>query len=125
MMVRGIRGATTVDQNISSDILRETETLLAAMLSQNEVHAEQVASIFFSVTKDLNAVFPARAARDMGLAHAALLCLNEIEVPDGLSHCIRILMHVNTETVPSQIKHIYLKEATVLRPEFGQGDQAT
>ena len=81
------------------------------------IKIEDIASIFFSVTKDLDAEFPAVAARQLGLSHTPLLCLNEIDVPASLQKCVRILCHVNTPTPQSDIRHIYLKEAKSLRPD--------
>ena len=76
------------------------------------------AVIFFSVTEDLNATFPARAARQMNLTHTPLLCFHEIRVPDGLEKCIRILMHVNSDKSIEDIEHVYLEKAASLRPDI-------
>jgi len=115
MPVRGIRGAITVEENTKQEILAATKQLLSSMLQENEVQIEEIASVIFSVTKDLNAEFPAAAAREMGWNNLPLLCTYEIDIPGSLPKCIRILIHLNTEKSQSQIKHIYLKEATTLR----------
>ncbi|MDA1352921.1 MAG: chorismate mutase [bacterium] len=118
MPVRGIRGATTADQNNESEILAATESLLSEMITKNKLHPDDIISIFFSVTKDLDAVFPAKVAREtLQLEDTPLLCLNEIAVPGSLERCIRVLMHVNTNTDKTKIKHIYINGATVLRPD--------
>lgn len=117
MPVRGIRGATVCVSNTATDILSATTDCLAAILEENAVNISDIASVFFSVTPDLNAAFPAAAAREMGLVHTPLLCLNEINVPGGLPKCIRILVHVNTETDQALIQHIYLGDAKRLRPD--------
>ncbi len=118
MNVRGIRGAITVDANTSQDILSATRMLLRQMLDDNRLSPEDVASIFFSVTSDLNADFPAKAARDIGLTHVALLCMTEIDVPGSLRYCLRILIHANIDTPMKDICHVYLKGASVLRPDL-------
>lgn len=115
---RGIRGAITVDVNQEEDILLASHELLVEMLSKNDVDQQDIVSIFFSVTKDLDQAFPAKAARQMGLLDTPLLCLNEIDVENGLKKCIRLLMHVNSNKDQASIKHCYLKGAIILRPDL-------
>ena len=117
MLCRGIRGATTADANTREDILRATRELLALMIRQNGIRAEDVASVIFSTTDDLNAEFPALAARQLGWFNVALLCNHELDVPGSLRRCIRVLMHWNTEKPASEIAHVYIKEAVNLRPD--------
>ncbi|MBT5954571.1 chorismate mutase [bacterium] len=117
MALRGIRGATTVDANSADEILKETEFLLKNLIEKNNVDSTDIASIFFSLTTDLDAQFPALAARKMGLVDVPLLCLNEINVQNSIKRCIRILIHVNTDASQKDIHHIYLKEAISLRPD--------
>ena len=81
---------------------------------------DDIVSILFSVTEDLNATFPARAARDMGLTDTPLLCFHEMKVPDGLEKCIRILMHVNSDKSIKDIEHCYLEGAAKLRPDISK-----
>ena len=116
--VRGIRGATVCEANTQMAILGATEELLGRMLADNQLAKEDIASIFFSVTRDLNVEFPAVAARHMGLSQAALLCLNEISVEGSLERCIRLLIHANMTVPQAQVKHIYLREAARLRPDM-------
>lgn len=118
MQVRGIRGATTVEANSVEAILEATRELLAAMLKANETDVEYVASAFFTTTIDLNAEFPAVAARDLGWTNVALMCGHEMNKPGGLPMCLRILLHVNTDKPARDIKHIYLRGARVLRPDI-------
>jgi chorismate mutase len=118
MLVRGVRGATTVEANSVEAILEATRELLAAMLKANETDVEQVASAFFTTTVDLNAEFPAVAARDLGWTNVALMCGHEMNKPGGLPMCLRILLHVNTDKSARDIKHIYLRGARVLRPDI-------
>jgi chorismate mutase len=118
MSVRGIRGAITVDNNSKKEILTDTEHLLKQLLTQNAIESDDVVSIFFSLTQDLDAEFPAIAARNLGLVDSPLLCLNEISVPGGLEKCVRILIHVNSPKTQKEMVHLYLKNAKILRPEF-------
>ncbi len=118
MLVRGIRGAITVKNNSSKDVITATIRLLAEMTKSNRIKSEDIASIIFSATPDLNAEFPARAAREIGLNLVPLLCAVEINVPKSIKKCIRILMHVNTNKKQEEIKHIYLEGAKTLRKEF-------
>lgn len=117
MMMRGIRGAITAEENTAESILAATRSLLNTIFEKNETDSEDIASILFSVTSDLNAEFPAKAARDMGLDGVPLLCFNEIQVPGGLGHCIRVLVHVNTGKSQREICHVYLGGAASLRPD--------
>ncbi len=118
MLIRGLRGATTVEANTREAILEATKELLTAMLKANETEVDCVASAFFTATPDLNAEFPALAAREMGWTDVALLCGHEMNVPGSLPRCLRILLHVNTDKLANEIHHVYLRGARVLRPEF-------
>jgi len=115
---RGIRGAITVSENSRESILAATKELLQKMVELNGVEVEEVACIWFTTTQDLNTAFPAAAARDMGWINTALLCGHEMNVPNSLSNCIRIMMLVNTDKGIKDIKHVYLKEAKTLRADL-------
>ena len=117
MKCRGIRGATTVDTNTKEDILKATRELLQDMVKANDVRGEDVASILFTTTSDLNATFPAEAARELGLSQVPLLCGQEIDVPGSLPMCLRILILFNTKKGAEDIVHVYLKDAKKLRPD--------
>jgi chorismate mutase len=117
-MVRAIRGAITVEENNKDLILANTKLLLQKIVEENQICEDDIISIIFSVTRDLNAAFPAAAAREMGWTSIALMCTNEIEVPDSLEKCIRVLIHINTDKSNNDIKHVYLKEARSLRPDL-------
>ena len=121
MKCRGIRGATTVDANTREDILAATGELLQKIVESNGVQAEDVACIIFTTTADLNAAFPAEAARELGLSQTTLLCGHEIDVPDSLPMCLRILVLVNTEKDAKDMVHVYIKDATKLRSGSGNG----
>jgi len=112
---RGIRGATTAEANTREAILSATRELLTALVEANGIRVEDIAAVWFTTTPDLNAEFPALAARQMGWEHTALLCGHEMSVPDGLPRCIRVLMLVNTDKRPEDLRHIYLREARDLR----------
>jgi chorismate mutase len=117
MPCRGVRGATTAESNRSEDILKATRELLALMIRQNGIEPEDVASAVFSTTPDLDAEFPALAARQLGWFDVALMCVHELDVPGSLRRCIRILLHWNTDKPPDEIVHVYVKEAARLRPD--------
>ena len=122
MSVRGIRGAITAARNDAATIVAATDRLLRDMVEANRVDAEDIASVFFTTTPDLNAEFPAAAARARGWRKVPLLCGTEIDVPGRLSSCIRVLMLVNTPAAQGDVKHIYLEGATRLRPDLS-GDE--
>ena len=116
--LRGIRGATTVESNSRDEILAATTELLTALIDANGITEDDVASVFFSATPDLNAEFPALAARNMGWSHTALTCMQEMYVPGSLPMCVRILMHVNTAKSQADVKFVYLRGAKALRPDI-------
>jgi chorismate mutase len=117
MPCRGVRGATTCEENTSESILKAARELLALMIRQNGIVPEDVASAIFSTTRDLDAEFPALAARQLGWFDAALMCIHEVDVPGSLRRCIRILLHWNTNKPADQIVHVYIKGAANLRPD--------
>ncbi|MBM3999242.1 MAG: chorismate mutase [Planctomycetes bacterium] len=118
MMVRGVRGATTVDANTRDDVLHATRQLLALMIRLNGIEADQVGCAIFTVTTDLNAEFPALAARQLGWIDVPLLCTYEISVPNSLPRCVRILVNWNTTKGQREIQHVYIKDAARLRPDL-------
>jgi chorismate mutase len=120
MTCRGIRGATTVDTNDREEILLATRQLLALMIRLNGIATEDVGSAIFTTTSDLNAEFPALAARQLGWLDVPLICTHEISVPGSLPQCIRILIHWNTQTPQSQIQHVYIRNAKRLRPDLSK-----
>ena len=122
MKVRGVRGATTSDSNSREDILLAAHDLITGIIETNEIMVDDVASILFSTTADLNAEFPAVAARNLGFTNTALECLVEMNVPGSLARCIRVLMHVNSDKQQKEIRHIYLKNAKSLRADLIDDD---
>jgi len=115
MMCRGIRGATTASENTKEAILEATKELLERLVEANDLRTEQIAAAIFTTTMDLNADFPAVAARQMGWTEVALLDAHEIDVPDALSSCIRALLLVNTEKQSHELVNVYLRYAVNLR----------
>lgn len=115
---RGVRGATTADANSSEAVLKATRELLALMIRLNDIQPEDVASAMFTTTRDLDAEFPALAARQLGWLNVALLCSYELSIAGSLERCIRILLHWNTEKRSDEIVHVYIKGATRLRPDL-------
>ena len=120
MLCRGLRGATTVDANTREDILTSTRQLLALMIRLNGIEPEMVASAVFSLTRDLDAEFPALAARQLGWLDVPLLCTYEVDVPGSLRRCVRILVHWNTDKPQRDIRHVYIKDAVKLRPDLSK-----
>lgn len=116
--VRGIRGAVTVRKNSAGDILSATRELLEEIVDRNDLEIKEISAVFFSMTTDLNAVFPAAAAREIGWSAVPLFCSQEIEVPGSLPYCIRALMLVNTSKGQADLHHVYLRGASKLRPDF-------
>ena len=118
MGCHGIRGATSVAENGEREILDATRGLLERMVSENGIAPETIVSVFFTATGDLDAAYPARAAREMGWHQTPLLCARDMDVPTGVPRCVRVLIHVNTDKTPEQLRHIYLGEAQSLRPDW-------
>ena len=116
---RGIRGAISVSNNTKDEIISSASILLRKMVSLNKIMIEDLASVVFSVTKDLDAEFPAIAARKLGWKTTPLLCTYEVAVPGSLPKCIRVLMLVNSGKNQSSMKHVYLRNAKKLRPDLG------
>jgi chorismate mutase len=120
MGIRGVRGATQVNENSASEIGQSVAELLSKMIEENQVDTSDLISIVFTATADLTADFPAVAARSIGLGEVPLLCAVEIDVPGSLPKVVRVLMHLNSDKSLSEIKHIYLNGASVLRKDLAQ-----
>lgn len=118
MNCRGIRGATTVEANDPAAITAATRQLLERMVDANSLSVDNIASVTFTATPDLDAAYPARAAREIGWAKIPLLCVQEMNVAGSLPRCLRVLVHWNTDLRPDQIHHVYLGRARTLRPDL-------
>ncbi|OWR29233.1 chorismate mutase [Saccharibacillus sp. O23] len=121
MYNRGIRGATTVEQNDREEIYAATEELVAEMIERNGIDPETVSNVWITVTHDLNAAFPAVAVRKrQGWDFVPLMCALEVPVEGSLPRCIRLMIQVNTEKSQREIEHVYQRGATVLRPDLAR-----
>lgn len=120
MWCRGVRGATTADANTSEEILKATRQLLALMIRLNGIRKEDVASAIFSTDHDMDDEFPAMAARQLGWLEVAMMSSIELDVPKSLRLCIRVLVHWNTDKRADEIVHVYLKQASILRPDLAR-----
>jgi chorismate mutase len=118
-MIRGVRGATTIEANLPETIYNETVKLVESIVKSNNINPEDIASVVITTTLDINAAFPAKAVRTLeGWQYVPTMCMHEMNVPGALPLCIRVLMHVNSDAPQKDIKHIYLNGATVLRPDL-------
>ena len=117
--MRGIRGATTIEKDEREQVFAAVQELLRAVLAANPgLCSADIASGIFTVTDDIASAFPAAAARGMGWGEVPMLCTREIPVPGSLPLCIRVLLHWNTEKNSQEIKHVYLRKAKALRPDW-------
>ncbi|MBI5811624.1 chorismate mutase [Allomeiothermus silvanus] len=118
-MVRGIRGAITVEEDTREAILSATRELLAKMLEVNAItDPDAIAAMIFTLTDDLRAAFPAEAARQLGMQMVPLINSREIPVPGSLERVIRVMILWNTDTPQRKVRHVYLREAVRLRPDL-------
>lgn len=119
MRVRAIRGATTAEANTREAILEATRELVQTVVERNSLALDDMISAIFTMTPDLDAVFPAEAARELGWNQVPLLGSREVGVPGALPRCIRLMVHTYTELPAERIQHIYLRDAVRLRPDIG------
>jgi chorismate mutase len=117
-LVRAVRGATTVDADTEEQITERVQALVREMLARNGIEKDDLISVIFTATEDLTAIFPATAARGVGLGDVPLLCARELSVREGTPRCIRVLMHVATERPRSELRHVYLEGAKGLRDDL-------
>lgn len=118
MPLRGLRGATTVDEDTEEQIHERVIALLEQMLERNGVAHDDLVSIVFTATDDIHAAFPAAAARRFGLGDVPLLCARELDITGGTPRCIRVLMHVESEVPRAELHHVYLEGAVGLRDDL-------
>ena len=122
MVVRGIRGATTADANTRDAILSATSELLSALIQANKLSADEVSSVYLTATHDLDAAFPGEAVRALGWGTVAVLDAQAPAIVGDVPHCIRVLIHWNTNQAQNEIKHVYLRGARRLRPDRASHD---
>jgi len=122
-MIRGIRGATTVENNQAEEIINITTVLCKEIFSQNQIDPENISHVLISATKDIDAAFPAKALRSLpGCKHVPVMCTQEIDVPGALEKCIRVMMVAETNAKQEDVKHVFLNKAIKLRPDLVQGE---
>lgn len=119
MSVRGIRGATTIEENSADMIVESTRALVEEMATINEVDPTDIATVLISTTSDIDAVFPAKALRSIdGWTYVPVMCMKEIDVQNSLKMCIRVMMTVNSDLEQQQVNHVYHNDAKKLRPDL-------
>ncbi len=120
-MLRGVRGAITVENNTVDEIKNAVLELVNSILEKNDIDPKDIACVDFTMTKDLNCVYPAKFAREIeGFSTVPLMCYQELEIQDSLKNCIRVRFLINTDKTQTQIRHIYLKDAKKLRPDLSE-----
>lgn len=118
-MMRGFRGATTITENSEQEIMTETRKLVLEMVQQNNIDPSDISHVFFSVTDDINAAFPAKVARELpGWSHVPVMCMREIDVPNSLEKCIRVMLLAKTDLQQNEVEHVFVNEAVKLRPDL-------
>lgn len=124
MAVRALRGAITVDEDDPTEIRQRTIDMLTVLFERNDLDTDDVISIFFTATSDLRSLPPAAAARAFGLVDVPLLCGQEMPTDGGLGRCVRMLLHIETDKPRDDLRHVFLRGATTLRPELAEpGDE--
>lgn len=118
MSIICIRGAITVNNNIKEEIYNATEKMMNEIINHNDLDSEDIISITFTATKDLDTAYPAVAARKLGIVNAALMCVQELNVIGSLEKVIRVAVLINSEKTQKEAKHVYLEKATALRPDL-------
>ena len=116
--MRALRGATTLDADTEEQVNERVQALLQEMLARNGVDHDDVISVVFTATEDVTSMFPATAARGIGLGDVPLLCAREISVKGGTPLCVRVLLHLTTDRPRSELRHVYLEGAKGLRDDL-------
>lgn len=117
-MVRALRGAITIEKNEKDEIFSAVCEMMKEITEKNSVDTEDIISIVFTVTPDITAAFPAAGVRKMGITDVPLLDMAAPEVDNGLKKCIRVMVYINSELKNSELRHVYLRDAKVLRPDI-------
>jgi chorismate mutase len=120
MAVRAIRGATTLERDEREHLHERTRELVEGMLSDNDIKADDVISVFFTCTPDIVSDFPAAAARTLGFGAVPLMCAQEMAVPGALPLVVRVMMHVEMDRSRDTVSHVYLHDAVSLRRDLAQ-----
>jgi len=118
LMVRGLRGATTVDADTVEQVTQRSQELVLRLMERNDLVEDDLVSVLFTATADVTSIFPATAIREIGFGAVPLLCAAEIAVPGAMPRCIRVLLHVHTTKTKHEIHHVYLHGAQGLRDDL-------
>lgn len=116
--MKAVRGAISVEENTKEDILKASKELLENLIKLNKLTTQEMVSIIFTATADLDSVYPAVAARKIGLDKVPLLCFQEMKVKNSLKKCLRVMIYINRDCGLEEINHVYLKKAASLRPDL-------
>jgi chorismate mutase len=116
--VRAVRGATTLDEDTAEQVTRRVQELVAAMLERNDIHTDDIVSVLLTATSDVHSMYPATAARALGLDDVALMGAQELDVEGGKPLCVRVLMHIESDLDRHKIRHVYLRGARDLRDDL-------
>ena len=118
LMVRGVRGATTVDADTPAQVTERSQELILRLMERNDLVEDDIVSVLFTATADVTSIFPATAIREIGFGAVPLLCAAEIAVPGAMPMCIRVLLHMHTTKTRDEIHHVYLHGAQGLRDDL-------
>ncbi|MGH9119848.1 MAG: chorismate mutase [Acidimicrobiales bacterium] len=116
--VRALRGATTVDDDRAELITERVGELMAQLFDRNDIHKDDLVSVIFTATDDVRSKFPAEAAREFGIGDVPLLCARELDIVSGTPRCIRVMIHLYTDRLASELRHVYLEGAQGLRDDL-------
>jgi len=116
--VRALRGATTFETDDVDHVTERVQALVGLMLVRNGVDHDDLISILFTATDELHSIFPATAARSLGLGDVPLICARELDIDGATPRCIRVMMHLTTELTRAELRHVYLEGAVVLRDDL-------
>ncbi len=119
-VLRALRGATTLDSDSRAEMIERVTELLAALFERNDVGHDDLVSIIFTATDDLHSMFPAEAARTLGISDVPLMCARELDIDGATTMCVRIMVHAYSTRPRAEIEHVYLRRATALRPDIAK-----
>jgi chorismate mutase len=122
MVVRALRGATTLDEDTPEQMDTRVKALFAALFDRNGLDPDDVISVLLTATPDIQSAFPATSARRFGLDDVALLGAQELAVAGALPRCVRVLVHIETDRPRAELSHVFLEGAVQLRPDLAVGD---
>ena len=118
MYIRALRGATTINNNTKEEIFSASEEMVEKLIAENGLNIDDIASIIFTITPDIDAAFPAAAVRKMGITNVPLLDVAQPYIVGALKMCLRVIIHFNSDNENSELRHVYLNGAKILRPDL-------